>query len=418
MTLLSENNIFSERLKNTTVENILGSLGSIENSTKLKIDKGHQILQSVKKEVEVLSPKVGLIKGGLYPPVFKYDDSDQLKSNILEIREKQLKFIKNDNAVNSLSSLAWFGDKQAGSIVLTAYRRLIIVAFNSEFDSIRKQMRSATYKKAEEKLYRLRDQLEKLGETVNISIANSYYKIKIEELKAWHEELEKKEHIKNEQKKQREVLREQNKKLSKNIEKLEDEVEYKYSDLKKAQNIANNITREDRIAIDLEIEKIKHDIRALEEKYTREISQAQITRAGYIYVISNIGSFGEGIIKIGMTRRLEPMDRVNELGDASVPFKFDVHTLTFSEDAPELENRLHKLFDDKRVNTENRRKEFFRASPKDVKNAMADLNVNAEWYFEAEAKEYNESKLLRKAIERNKGKEESPSIANTFPKSI
>ena len=136
----------------------------------------------------------------------------------------------------------------------------------------------------------------------------------------------------------------------------------------------------------------------LEAKFERTTSQAQITRAGYIYVISNIGSFGEGVCKIGMTRRLEPMDRVVELGDASVPYRFDVHTLAFVNDAPRLEKTLHKVFNTKRVNKENHRKKFFYVSPEEVKAAMDNIGVKSSWYYECDAREYRESELVREAI--------------------
>ncbi|PTC00580.1 DUF4041 domain-containing protein, partial [Thalassospira xiamenensis] len=132
------------------------------------------------------------------------------------------------------------------------------------------------------------------------------------------------------------------------------------------------------------------------------MSQAQITRAGYVYVISNEGSFGEGVVKIGMTRRLEPMDRVRELGDASVPFRFDMHALAFAEDAPSLEKALHDTFNNHRMNTENFRKEFFRVSPEEVKAAMEEKGIDTDWYLTAEAKEYHESELIRNAIKQAK----------------
>jgi len=144
-----------------------------------------------------------------------------------------------------------------------------------------------------------------------------------------------------------------------------------------------------------ELASLEQEIAAHEARIEQHISEAQKTKAGYIYVISNIGSFGEGILKIGMTRRLEPMDRVVELGDASVPYRFDVHTIAFVENAPEVERTLHQKFANQRVNKENQRKEFFRASIDDVRQAMEGLQVESEWYYDAEAREYNESKLMR-----------------------
>jgi len=125
---------------------------------------------------------------------------------------------------------------------------------------------------------------------------------------------------------------------------------------------------------------------------------AQQTKQGHVYVISNVGSFGENIFKIGLTRRLEPLDRVKELGDASVPFSFDVHAMIHSEDAPKLEKDLHKIFELQQVNKVNSRKEFFNVAISDIKEKVNTFRNNAEvhWTMKAEAFEYRESLQLEK----------------------
>ena len=131
------------------------------------------------------------------------------------------------------------------------------------------------------------------------------------------------------------------------------------------------------------------------EKNQRAISQAQLTRSGHVYVISNVGSFGQGVYKIGLTRRLEPMDRVKELGDASVPFTFDVHAMIYSADAPALENQLHQLFDAHRVNKVNTRKEFFRVPLARIEAAVHQhCDDDVEFVHIAEAEDYRKSLRL------------------------
>ena len=137
---------------------------------------------------------------------------------------------------------------------------------------------------------------------------------------------------------------------------------------------------------------------ALQEKLTeaearsqRALSMAQQTRSGHVYVISNVGSFGEDVFKIGMTRRLEPLDRVRELGDASVPFAFDVHAMIYSEDAPALENALHRKFNELRLNKVNPRKEFFRVNLGDIRAATQEMGLTAQFTMLAQAQEYRES---------------------------
>ena len=123
---------------------------------------------------------------------------------------------------------------------------------------------------------------------------------------------------------------------------------------------------------------------------------AEFTKAGHVYIISNVGSFGENIFKIGMTRRLEPMDRVRELGDASVPFAFDVHGMIYSENAPALENLLHRKFNDLRVNKVNSRKEFFRVKLSDIEKFAQEENLELHLTMKAMAQEYRESLALER----------------------
>lgn len=118
-----------------------------------------------------------------------------------------------------------------------------------------------------------------------------------------------------------------------------------------------------------------------------------------VWVISDIGSFGDGVCKIGLTRRLEPMDRVVELGVASVSYRFDVHTLAFVDDAPKVERALHMAFNSKRVNKVNHRKEFFYIAPQDVQAVMEKLGIKSSWYFDCDAREYRESELMREAMQ-------------------
>lgn len=231
----------------------------------------------------------------------------------------------------------------------------MIGAFNAEFEMAREKMKHGSYDVAINKLRASVKALEKLAETVNVEISHEYLSLKEKELKVWHADLVKKHEEKEERNKQKALLREQNKMLGRASDEDEDEdVEIQLAacsaELEKARKLASKIAGDDLAKLELEIEKIEEEKRDLETKFERATSQAQITRAGYIYVISNIGSFGEGVCKIGMTRRLEPMDRVVELGDASVPYRFDVHTMAFVENAPSLENAIHRAFSSKRVN--------------------------------------------------------------------
>ncbi len=140
-----------------------------------------------------------------------------------------------------------------------------------------------------------------------------------------------------------------------------------------------------------EVERLRARLAEAEEKSQRAVSQAQLTKSGYVYVISNIGSFGEGVFKIGMTRRLEPLERVKELGDASVPFPFDVHMMIASDDAPSLENALHRALHKTRLNKINPRKEFFRSDIDAIRQIVQAHHGEVLYVADPEALQYRQS---------------------------
>ena len=151
----------------------------------------------------------------------------------------------------------------------------------------------------------------------------------------------------------------------------------------------------ERVLFEEELNRLKYELTEARQKFERARSRAQDTKQGHVYIISNIGSFGKNILKIGMTRRMQPMDRVKELGDASVPFLFDVHALIESNDAPKLETTLHKIFDSKRVNKINRRKEYFNINIEDIEKELEILNINVLINKVASADEYYQSVKLK-----------------------
>jgi hypothetical protein len=155
---------------------------------------------------------------------------------------------------------------------------------------------------------------------------------------------------------------------------------------------------EQRAAFEAQLAELHTKLAEAESRGQRALSMAQQTKAGHVYVISNVGSFGEHVYKVGMTRRLEPLDRVKELGDASVPFAFDVHAMIWSEDAPRLEGQLHKVFVRNQVNKVNPRKEFFRVPLSEIRGHLEQQGINASWTMAAAAAEYRESLDLEKRL--------------------
>ncbi|WP_244430837.1 GIY-YIG nuclease family protein [Methylocystis sp. ATCC 49242] len=186
--------------------------------------------------------------------------------------------------------------------------------------------------------------------------------------------------------------------MLRDMEEAERQEEHYTKLLEKAKLEAANITGERISAYDEQIKLLEKQLEEAHAKAERAKAMAEKTRSGYVYIISNIGSFGEGVVKIGLTRRLDPLDRVRELGDASVPFIFDTHAIIYSDDAPLLERMLHAEFEQTRINTQNYRKEFFRASLDEVEVAVKRLAPDAPFFKDIEAQEYRETLYKRQLL--------------------
>jgi hypothetical protein len=236
----------------------------------------------------------------------------------------------------------------------------------------------------------------------NARITEQFMAARLEELK-WGETAQQlRLQEREEQRRIKEQLREEEKARREYERAMRDaakEEEYLKKAMEKAQAQIAQATEEQKAKFQQQLEELQLKLKEAEEKSQRALSMAQQTRKGYVYIISNIGSFGENVYKIGLTRRLEPLDRVRELGDSSVPFEFDVHALILSDDAPALENRLHKHFVLTQVNKVNHRKEFFRADIKMIKSELDGLGVETKWTLLAEAREYRETLAIEKAIQ-------------------
>ncbi|MCZ2722972.1 DUF4041 domain-containing protein [Marinomonas sp. 15G1-11] len=391
-----------------------------KTTLKAKIDEGRLVIKKAEDLESTLKDQVDQIELGLSPPVFSYNHPETFKLKIDACRDAQYITIKNGDATYASSQWTFFGSVSDGNAMVADYKSLQLKAFNAEFETIVRKMRHSTIETAKNKLEKLHNQLTKLGETANVAVSRDYFWMKEKELLVWAEYLNDQQ-TKKEQRKQERALLRNNKFQSgqSDLESLEGDISATEIELLKAHKKAEELIGAERKKLERQIAKIELQKAALEEKFRRATSQAQLTRNGYIYCISNIGSFGEGVVKIGMTRRLEPMDRVRELGDASVPYKFDVHTLAFVKDAPAIEKALHLRFNEHRVNTENHRKEFFQVSPEEVQDAFDEMGIVADWFFDIEAKEYRESELMRKALKQVRASEKAEEpVYDTLPEYI
>jgi DNA repair exonuclease SbcCD ATPase subunit len=224
-------------------------------------------------------------------------------------------------------------------------------------------------------------------------------------LRLTHEYEQRKYKDREEQRRIREQIREEER-AQKEFQEAEEEAEEEETlyqrALAKAREEAARTTGEALERLTKQISGFEAKLDEARKKKERAISRAQLTKSGFVYVISNIGSFGENVYKVGMTRRLEPKDRVAELGGASVPFPFDLHAMLYSDNAPELENSLHQLFDDRRLNMVNRRREFYRdIQLEEIEGFVRSRGLSAQFIKEPEAREYRETVAKRVEAQRS-----------------
>jgi len=317
-------------------------------------------------------------------------DHKQAGQDLAEARKHTKSMIKTDTAAEC--------DYAESSRKETAIL-FVLDAFNGKIDSILSKVRHDNYGKLEQQVKDAYQLVNHNGKAFrNARINNDYLASRLNELKWAVAVNELKLQDREEQRAIREQIREEEK-VRKEIEKAIKASEKEEKALQKALDITRKeleqASNDDRLKYESEIADLLSQGEVSESKNQRAISMAQQTRRGHVYIISNIGSFGEKVFKIGMTRRLEPLDRVKELGDASVPFSFDIHAMINSEDAPALEKELHTQFEHARVNKVNPRKEFFRTSLTEIKQAIETKGVNnPHWTMAAEAEEYRETKAI------------------------
>ncbi|WP_298444128.1 DUF4041 domain-containing protein [uncultured Ferrimonas sp.] len=274
-------------------------------------------------------------------------------------------------------------------------------AFNGKVDTVMSRVKKDNFGKLKQQILDAFELVNHHGSAFkNARITDLFLQARINELK-WAvatEELRLTE--KAEQQAIKAQIRDEER-ARKEFEKAQREAEKEERLLEKAMEKARKelatASQAERTQYEQQLADLQQKWEQAEVRNQRAISMAQQTKKGHVYVISNIGSFGEDVVKVGMTRRLEPMDRVKELGDASVPFEFDVHAMIFSEDAPKLENELHRRFGYSRMNRVNLRKEFFRVAPSELKAVVDELGIEAQWTMKAEAAQYRESVAITHA---------------------
>lgn len=349
------------------------------------------LFDSLKQQIAVFDERLAFAELGVYEPHFDFTDSQDFKKSILAVRERQKAMISAKTATLCSTEWAIEGSKAKGQTMINRQTRLTMRAFNNECEAAVANVRWNNVVAMEKRILAAATAINKENTSLNLTLNDDYVVLKIEELRLTHEYRERLKVEKDERADMARIEREE-KKLIADAEAAERAEAQYQALLEKARKEADSDGNSNRIA---ELEAALAEAHAASE---RARAMAEMTRSGYVYIISNLGSFGTDVVKIGLTRRVDPDDRVRELGDASVPFAFDTHAMIYSDTAPALEAALHREFSDRRINMSNLRKEFFRVTLDEVEAAVARLAPAASFFKDREAQEWYET-LARRNVE-------------------
>jgi len=340
---------------------------------------------AVSADVVNLRDVLFLQEFGLYDNENPAESSVTLATELESVRTQVKQAVRDGNATSATANFTFNNSTAKGAKFVRDMSKLMLRSYNAEAENCLKSVRAGNLATAQKRLGTTVDQVEKLGGMIDLHITPYYHHLRLRELELASRHLQALQVEKELERERREELRQQRQaeqELAREKERLEKERAH-YANV-----LATLIANGDSDGADRMRAQLADVDRAIENVDYR----AANIKAGYVYVISNIGSFGPDVVKIGMTRRLEPMDRVNELGDASVPFRFDVHALFFADNALSIEAMLHKHFASRRLNRVNLRREYFKATPAEVLDALTAHHVEVlEFTVEPAAPEFRSS---------------------------
>lgn len=385
----------------TTIANLGLSINE-KNNVVTKLDSQISILNVAltekQKQLSVFDTDINVLDYGLYKPSFEFANSDLYKTQLTKLRDMQKQCIKNDDAAYGNTNWQVNGSLSQGRTMVNNYKKLLLRAFNVECDDIVANVKVSNLERSIERIHKISEQISKLGKTMGIGISPGYVRLKIDEVKLALDFQQKKQEEKERQKELRAQEREEAKVL-KEIEEERKRLKKEQAHYENALNVILSQIEKNGETAELLEKKVQLENQIIDtSKAIEDVDYREANRkAGYVYIISNIGAFGENVYKIGMTRRLDPQERVDELSDASVPFNFDVHAMIFTEDAPKLETALHNAFEKKKLNKINTRREFFAVTLEEIKSEVRkNFDKTVEWIDIPEAEQYRQSKLIQK----------------------
>lgn len=354
-----------------------------------------QTLDQLEGRLAVYDERLAFAELGVYEAHFDFTDSEAFKKRIRAIRDTQKEVVRMKRAVTCATQWTVEGSAAKGRTMTDRQIRLTLRAFNNECEAAIANTRWNNINAMEKRIRNAGTQIDKMNASSQVIIEQDYLDLKLQELFLTHEYREALKREREERSEAARLAREEQKLVREAARAQKDEEKY----LELLKTAREEILGTDAAGLDRMHERIaglEADLARAHEASERARSMAEMTRSGYVYVISNVGSFGDEIVKIGLTRRLDPDDRIKELGDASVPFTFDTHAMIYSEDAPALEAALHAEFDARRVNAANYRKEFFRVELDEVEQAVIRLAPDAAFFKDREAQDYHETLARRR----------------------
>ena len=352
----------------------------------------HAEIAALRTQVVATNEQMILQEVGVYEYSHPLDSSVAYKTWLDETKAHIKRLVGADRAVTCTSQWTVNGSTKEGAKMVRDISKLMLRAYNAEADTCVRSLKPTNRDSTIARLDKTRETIAKLGQSMQIRISDELHATRVQEIRVTADFLAKREEEREREREDRARLREEERvarEIAAEQAKLAKERQQYFTAL---QQLRANGDEAATAAMEAKLAEIDAGLAGLAER-------AANTRAGHVYVISNVGAFGERMVKIGMTRRLEPMDRIRELGDASVPFRYDVHAMFFSPDAVGIETALHRRFADLRVNLVNAHREFFYVTPTEVRTALAELDGHPlEFTDEPLAEEFRQSQNERSRV--------------------
>lgn len=381
----------------TNYRELLGELKTTDEVRQMKADL-EQRCRALRADLGQLEEAGEMQTLGIYSRVHDFESPRQYINALEANAAKQKDMIKAGRACTCAIEWTVDGSVAKGAKMLKEQTTLMLRAFNGEADAAISKCKPSNFASIRSRIEKAYDALNKTGQTKQLKISPEFLKLKLDELILVHECERAKEAEKERQKEIRDRLREEEK-AAREIETARKSAEKEEQTKLKALEDARRLLAEEHgmhnAKLESLVQKLENELKEAIDRKSKAIARAQLTKSGHVYILSNIGTMGEGVYKIGMTRRFEPLDRVRELGDASVPFPFDVHALIYTDDAPKLEHALHCHFAERRLNLSNTRKEYFRVTLEEVHAAIKTYFGDITIRKDHEALQFRESLDIR-----------------------